>query len=143
MKGPHLVAEYMSRTPHSIGADQPLSRARAMMHEHRIRHLPVLRGGELVGIVTERDIAWFTLLEDEGREKTLVEDAMTPFPYVTTPETPLREVAMVDERRKVLGRRSSPRMTRASASSRRPTPCERSQPRSTSERCARRHGDCG
>jgi acetoin utilization protein AcuB len=114
MKTHPPVGDYMSRTPHSIGSDQPLSLARDMMRKHRIRHLPVLRGGELVGIVTERDVAWLALLHEEGRERTLVEDAMTPFPYVTAPETPLREVALtmsagkfgatiVAERNKVVG----------------------------------------
>jgi acetoin utilization protein AcuB len=87
------VADYMTRTPHSIGADQPVSRAHLTMRQHRIRHLPVLAAGRLVGIVTERDLSWIDALDDAKRETIVVEDAMTPFPYVTEPTTPLDEVA--------------------------------------------------
>jgi acetoin utilization protein AcuB len=108
------VFEYMTRAPHSIGADQPIARAHDVMREQRIRHLPVLRSGELVGILTERDIAWVEALDTDRRERIRVDDAMTPFPYVTAPTTPLAEVAramaagkfgaaIVEDRGKVIG----------------------------------------
>lgn len=87
------VFEYMTRAPHSIGADQPIARAHDMMRQHRIRHLPVLQGGELVGVLTERDIAWVESFDTDRRRRLLVDDAMTPFPYVTASTTPLCEVA--------------------------------------------------
>jgi len=34
----------------------PVDEARALMQQHRIRHLPVLENGQLVGIVSDRDI---------------------------------------------------------------------------------------
>jgi acetoin utilization protein AcuB len=88
------VADYMTKTPHSIGAAQTIARAHAVMREHRVRHLPVLEGGSLVGIVTERDLAWIEAVDEPKRAALLVEDAMTPLPYVAAPETPLREVAL-------------------------------------------------
>ncbi|HVY44842.1 MAG TPA: CBS domain-containing protein [Minicystis sp.] len=87
------VADYMTKTPHSIGADQPISRARALMREHGVRHLPVLEGGHLVGIVTDRDLAATEAVDEDKREALRVDDAMTPFPYVAAPSAPLAEVA--------------------------------------------------
>ncbi len=87
------VADYMTKSPHSIGADQPVSVARSKMREHGVRHLPVLRSGRLVGIVTERDLAWIENVGVEGRTTLVVDDAMTPYPYLAAPSTPLREVA--------------------------------------------------
>jgi acetoin utilization protein AcuB len=86
------VYRYMTPTPITIGRDQPLARALELMHEHHMRHLPVLDGGALVGIVTERDIR---LVESAGADPrdTLIEEAMTPEPYVVTAGTPLRDVA--------------------------------------------------
>ena len=36
------ISVYMTTEPHTIGADQTMAHAHAVMREHRIRHLPVL-----------------------------------------------------------------------------------------------------
>ncbi|WP_437964097.1 hypothetical protein WMF04_30820 [Sorangium sp. So ce260] len=38
------IRDCTTRSPRSIGADQKVGFARTIMHGHRIRHLPVLRG---------------------------------------------------------------------------------------------------
>jgi acetoin utilization protein AcuB len=88
---PH-VSKYMTTTPHTIGVDQTLATAHRLMREHRIRHLPVLQGGRLVGMVTERDLALIETLKDVDPTKVTVEDAMTPAPYTVSPNAPLDEV---------------------------------------------------
>ena len=50
------IKAYMTLTPQTIGADQTMDRAHAIMHEYRLRHLPVLAAGRLVGIVSDRDL---------------------------------------------------------------------------------------
>lgn len=55
--------KFMTTTPHSIGVEQPLSRAHAMMREHGVRHLPVLHAGKLLGMLTERDLQLVESLE--------------------------------------------------------------------------------
>lgn len=87
------VAEYMTPSPHTIGDDQPLARAHELMREYRIRHLPVLHGGKLVGVVSLGDLHLIETLGESDLEKIAVEDAMTPDPYVVTPDAELREVA--------------------------------------------------
>ncbi len=86
------ISKYMTTAPHTIGVDQPLSVAHKMMREHRFRHLPVLQGGKLVGMLTERDLALIETLKDVDPTKVTVEDAMTPAPYTCSPESPLDEV---------------------------------------------------
>ena len=71
------IQKYMSTSPQSIGADQPLSRAHALMREHGIRHLPVLTGGKLVGMLTQRDLHLVESLKNVDPEEVLVEDAMS------------------------------------------------------------------
>ena len=46
----------MTPFPYSIAAHAPLAEARAFMHSKKIRHLPVTRDGELVGMITDRDV---------------------------------------------------------------------------------------
>jgi CBS domain-containing protein len=40
-----------------VQADDSLETARNMMNRHKIRHLPVLNGGGIVGILSDRDLA--------------------------------------------------------------------------------------
>ena len=86
------ISKFMTTAPHTIGLEQTMAQAHKMMREHRIRHLPVLRGGKLVGILSDGDLHLIETLRDVDPEKVLVEDAMTETPYYVSPETPLDEV---------------------------------------------------
>lgn len=86
------VHKYMTSTPHSIGVDQTLAKAHEMMRKHRVRHLPVLKGGALVGILTERDLHLVETLKDVDPQKVLVEEAMNSTVYSVSPEALLDEV---------------------------------------------------
>ena len=87
------IQKYMSIAPHSIGVDQSLSQAHAFLKKHQIRHLPVLSGGTLVGIITERDLSLIEALGGVDTTRTKIEEVMTPVVYAVTPETSLDEVA--------------------------------------------------
>ncbi len=86
------ISKYMTVMPHTIGFDQPIEKALHMMKEYKIRHLPVLNGGNLVGIISERDIQLLMSFPDVDKNKCTVEDAFTPDPYQTKPEAPLDAV---------------------------------------------------
>ncbi|MEY4582656.1 MAG: hypothetical protein RL701_7359 [Pseudomonadota bacterium] len=87
------VQKYMTTTPHTIGADQPLALAHTMLREHKIRHLPVRSGGKLVGMLTERDLALIETLKDVDPRTMTVEQAMSTGVYEVAPDAPLDEVA--------------------------------------------------
>lgn len=93
MKAIPRVDKFMTASPHTIGVDQPLSQAHATMGKHRIRHLPVLRGGKLVGVLTDRDLHLVETLKDVVPEEVAVEDAMSSNVYAVSPDAPLDEVA--------------------------------------------------
>lgn len=86
------IQKYMSTSPHSITIDQPLKKASALMREHSIRHLPVLDGSKLVGMITERDISLLESMVDLDPAKVTVEDAMSSGVYSVSPDAPLDEV---------------------------------------------------
>lgn len=86
------IQDYMTRSPHSVNAEQTVDFARALMRGHRVRHLPVLRGGKLVGMLSERDIYWSEALMERGGAALLVEEVMSPAPYSVAPDAPLSEV---------------------------------------------------
>jgi acetoin utilization protein AcuB len=84
----------MTTIPYSIGPDQKLSRAHDVMREHRVRHLPVLLGGKLVGVLTDRDLHLIETLRDVDPHKVTVEEAMSQMPYSVSPDAPLDEVCV-------------------------------------------------
>jgi acetoin utilization protein AcuB len=86
------IQKYMTTTPHSIGSEQTIAKASAMMAQYEIRHLPVLHGGQLMGILTDRDIKLIESFRDVDPNKISVEDAMTEQPYTVDPDTALDEV---------------------------------------------------
>jgi acetoin utilization protein AcuB len=86
------IRKYMTPGPHSVGAEQPLVQADAMMRQHGIRHLPVLHGGKLVGIVSDRDLKLVESIPDVNPKLITVSDAMTADVYSVSPETPIHEV---------------------------------------------------
>ena len=55
MREPH-VKSVMTPFPYFVDLDAPLGEARMLMLRHHVRHLPVVRGHDLTGIVTDRDI---------------------------------------------------------------------------------------
>lgn len=93
MKTMPKVQKYMSTSPHTIGQEQPLAQAHALMAKYKIRHLPVLHGGQLVGVLTDRDLHLVETLKDVDPASVSVEDAMTPSPYQVGPHADLDGVA--------------------------------------------------
>jgi acetoin utilization protein AcuB len=89
------VEQFMSPAPLTIGREQTMTKAHLLMRRHKIRHLPVLEGGKVIGVVTERDLHLLETLPDVKPEQVLVEDAMTPDPYTVSPEARIDEVATV------------------------------------------------
>jgi CBS domain-containing protein len=74
-----------------LSPDEALARAAELMQALDIRELPVVEGGRLVGIVTERD-----LQPHRGHfEWTRVRDAMTPDPVTVPPHESAGAIASV------------------------------------------------
>jgi acetoin utilization protein AcuB len=92
---PHAnaICHFMSAAPLTIGAAESLEQAHALMRAHRVRHLPVLRGGRLVGILSQRDLVLIESLPGVDAREVPVEDAMTTDIYAVGPTTSVADVA--------------------------------------------------
>ena len=75
----------MTPFPYTVGLDEPVERATALMEEHGVRHLPVEHERALVGVVTQRDLARIS----GGR----VRDVAVAEPYVVELNASLEAVA--------------------------------------------------
>jgi CBS domain-containing protein len=63
--GSILVKEVMQYGVTTISPDESVNRVMNLMTHHRVRHMPVLRGGKLAGIVSIGDIVKYRLQDLE------------------------------------------------------------------------------
>ena len=67
----------MTPFPHTIGQEQQLEIAAETMKKNGFRHLPVLHGGELIGLLSSRDIDFLRSVAGVTMAELTVEEAMS------------------------------------------------------------------
>lgn len=87
------VSRYMTTFPILIDASAPLREAIGLMSANRFRHLPVVRDGEPVGILSDRDLKLASGLNGIDLERTTVEDIVRPGLFTVSPDALIDEVA--------------------------------------------------
>lgn len=92
------VLDVMTANPLTVKATESIGTADELMAENSIRQIPVVADGELVGIVTDRDIRAFLsdalVASPERHEKAMrtpVRDIMTTEPLCVAPDDDLEE----------------------------------------------------
>lgn len=92
------VVDVMTKNPLVMTPTETIGQADELMTQNKIRQLPVVDGGALLGIITDRDVRSFlaqsSLVEPEERAqalKTKVRDIMTTEPLTLSPEDDLRD----------------------------------------------------
>ena len=70
------VKEVMQSGVTTVSPDESVNRVMNLMTHHRVRHMPVLRGGKLVGIVSIGDVVKYRL-EDLELETSVLRDVYT------------------------------------------------------------------
>jgi acetoin utilization protein AcuB len=96
-----ILKDYMTPAPHTINATQNLKFAQERMKEFNVRHLPVLEAGNLVGILSERDIQFVESFDSLKPEEITVEDAYTDELYQEEQTAVLSEVCASMAEKKV------------------------------------------
>lgn len=99
--GRSTLADAMSGLPYTIWEGATLDVAHRLMNVHGIRHLPVLRDGRLVGILSQRDLHLVETLKDVDPAEATVGEAMSTDVYTAGPRASLRRVAAVMAERKL------------------------------------------
>lgn len=87
-----MIQKYMTTQPYSIAPGQNLAAAQDTMKKYKIRHLPVVKDGKVVGMLSDRDIKLIEGFEDLDAAQILVADACVDKPYIVEPDAPLGEV---------------------------------------------------
>lgn len=93
MRKTTAVREYMSHLPEEIDRRERLSTALARMTEHRLRHIPVMDGPEVFGLLSRHDAldAWVAHGARAGAMS--VGEVCTRDPLTVSPLATIGEVA--------------------------------------------------
>ena len=95
------VADFMTPHPHNVHHNENLDRANDIMTKGGFRHLPVMEGGKLVGIVSARDLQMAKGFKHGNLKSMTVGDVVEDSVYVTTPAASLKTVALEMAERKI------------------------------------------
>ena len=89
------IKDYRMVLAQTIAPEQTLAEADKAMRENHIRHLPVMDGDKLVGLVSQTDLHLVENLDNVEPDMVRIGSVMSPLPYAVPPETPLGEVVAV------------------------------------------------
>ncbi len=95
-----VVSDIMTRDVISVDITATVADVVALMHDNDFRHVPVLSDGELVGMISDRDLRGYTmpvldLNSGEVKRRNLqvpVTDVMNTDTMSLGPEAPLSEI---------------------------------------------------
>ncbi|NIK73089.1 CBS domain-containing protein [Thermonema lapsum] len=99
MKKREPVSHIMTREVYTASINDSLASAYRLMKAKKIRHLPVVEGEQLIGILSITDILRLSFGNEEPDENTLsmfkIEQIMKPNPKTVSPEDEIRTVAEI------------------------------------------------
>ena len=81
------VSDLMTSDPATVGPDDPVAKAATLMREEDCGAIPVVRGGKLIGIVTDRDITVRAVAEGRDAKTLKVSEIMSADPITVSPDT--------------------------------------------------------
>jgi CBS domain-containing protein len=95
------VSEIITAPVLTIAADATVAQAAQTMHDHHVGALLVTREGDLVGLMTDRDITVSVIAEEGDAERTPVANIMTREPTFVREHTGIFEAIGVMQRANV------------------------------------------
>ncbi|MCC7549564.1 MAG: CBS domain-containing protein [Burkholderiales bacterium] len=95
------VEEFTTPDPITATEDLSIEQLRELMQQHGVRHLPIVRGGKVVGLVSDRDVRVAQGLSAEHMIQVRAADIMATDPVAVSAATPLDDVAYAMSERKI------------------------------------------
>jgi acetoin utilization protein AcuB len=90
-----LVRDCMTTPVQTSHPEDPVAAVREAFRRRRIRHMPVLAAGRVIGIVSDRDV------RDDVAATTTVDAVMMPHPATIAPGAPVEQAAAIMRQRKL------------------------------------------
>ena len=95
------VEELTTPNPITATEDATVDDLARLMKEHGIRHLPIVRNAQVVGIISDRDLRVVAALETQEKRLVQAGDIMARDPVTVNSEATLDEVAFEMSDRKI------------------------------------------
>jgi acetoin utilization protein AcuB len=95
------VEEFTTPDPITANEEMTIDDLRRLMGEHGIRHLPVVRGDAVVGVISDRDVRLVSGLTAAEKLQVRAADIMAATPLTVRATAPLDEVALAMSEQKV------------------------------------------
>jgi acetoin utilization protein AcuB len=99
-----LVKDWMATPVFSVGAEASISEVVNLMRDKKVKHIPVVAEGKLLGVISDRDIKEYSPSKGTSLDifeinyllaKTKAREIMRAKVLTTSPETPVEEAAML------------------------------------------------
>lgn len=95
------VDEFTTPDPITANEDMSFEDLRQLMSEHDIRHLPVVRGDAVVGVISDRDVRVVAGLTLAEKGQVRAADIMAADPVTVSATTPLDDVVYTMSAQKI------------------------------------------
>ncbi|NLW05473.1 MAG: CBS domain-containing protein [Pseudomonadaceae bacterium] len=95
------VKEFTTQNPIVVTEEIALDELMMLMEGAKVRHLPVVGQGTVIGIISDRDLRLFAGISDAEKYQVCAGDIMSPDPLTVSSSMPLDEVAFIMAEKKV------------------------------------------
>ena len=96
MKKMPMLKTAMTPFPYSVGLDASFDEASELMGHHSVRHLPVTKDHQVVGVITDRDMTSALHVRSQSSDTVglSVSDLYIADPYIVSVDEPLDNVLL-------------------------------------------------
>ncbi len=94
------IQRYMTTTPVTVPHTATLAEAHKLMQENNFRHLPVMKGSEFFGILSDRDLKLMESFQGVDPRKATVADLAHKDAYTVAPDSQTDDVVKTMAARK-------------------------------------------
>lgn len=95
------IKNIMTKTVTTVTPEDTVERAAQIMKEHNVGSIPVCRGEELVGIITDRDITIRSASQGQNVHQQQVREIMSSNPVTGTQNMDVHEAARLMSERQI------------------------------------------
>jgi CBS domain-containing protein len=103
MKKMPLLTTVMTPFPYSVGLEASFEEASELMGHHDVRHLPVTKDHQVVGVITDRDMTSALRVRSQSSDSgsLSVSDLYIADPYIVSVDEPLDNVLLTMARKHI------------------------------------------
>jgi len=95
------VKDLMTKDVATLNADDSVERAAQLMKQYNIGSVPVCEGENVIGIITDRDIALRSVAEGENVKSQKVREVMSSNPVTANPQMDVHDAARIMSERQI------------------------------------------